>query len=76
MSRDRVSATPSAGGTDQEPSPDAPLHRTPGQVVKDIVLLFAAPFITMAYMALFAIIGIRMLLKKDDPAWDEWHATE
>jgi hypothetical protein len=54
----------------------APVHRTPGQVLKDIVLLFAAPFITLAYIPLFVFIGLSMLIKKDSPAWHYWHETE
>ncbi|HEY1588926.1 MAG TPA: hypothetical protein VGG00_04250 [Rhodanobacter sp.] len=58
-------------------APDTPpTRRTPGQVLKDIVLLFAAPFITLAYMPLFAFIGLAMLLRKDSRAWHYWHTTE
>jgi hypothetical protein len=56
--------------------PRSPGHRTPGQVLKDIVLFFAAPFITLAYMPLFAFIGLAMLIRKDSSFWRYWHATD
>jgi hypothetical protein len=36
-------------------------HRSVAQVVKDIALFFAGPFITIAYLALFPFIAVRML---------------
>jgi CheY-like chemotaxis protein len=38
-------------------------HRSAAQVVKDIALFFAAPFITMGSLALFPFIGLAMLAK-------------
>ena len=38
-------------------------RRTASQVLKDIGLFFAAPFVTLAYLAMFPFIGIRMVLE-------------
>jgi hypothetical protein len=43
----------------REPRP----HRTTAQVVKDIVLFVAAPFVTMAYLFLFPFIGVAMFAR-------------
>jgi hypothetical protein len=51
---------PGSGG---EPGP----RRTAGQVLKDIVLFFAAPFVTLVYLALFPFIGMKLLAQ----AWRE-----
>ncbi len=51
---DRSAPRPVAG----EPEP-----RSPVQVVKDIALFFAAPFITIAYLVLFPFIGLRLLIR-------------
>lgn len=40
-----------------------PDRRSVGQVLKDAVLFLAAPFISLAYMALFPFIGIAMLMR-------------
>jgi hypothetical protein len=37
--------------------------RSVAQVVRDIVLFFAGPFITIAYLALFPFIAVSMLRK-------------
>jgi hypothetical protein len=37
--------------------------RTAGQVAKDVVLFFAAPFISIAYVALFPFIGLMLLVR-------------
>lgn len=55
---------------------DTPPRRTAGQVVKDILLFVAAPFITLAYLVLFPFIGMTMLFRKDGRVWREWHATK
>ena len=44
-------------------------RRTPAQVAKDIVLFFAAPFVTLAYLVLFPFIAIKLLMQ----AWRERH---
>lgn len=64
-----------APGASAEAS-ETDLHRTPAQVAKDIALFFAAPFITLAYMPLFAFLGVQMLCNKDSAAWHEWHASD
>jgi hypothetical protein len=40
---------------------EAGSHRSFAQVLKDIGLFFAAPFVTMAYVALFPFIGLATL---------------
>ncbi len=40
-----------------------PAKRTFGEFVKDVVLFLAAPFISLAYIALFPFIGLAMLAK-------------
>ena len=47
-------------------------HRTPGQIAADIVLFFAAPFITLAYLALFPFIAVMMLTRRGDKYWRRW----
>lgn len=42
---------------------DGPRPRTAGQVAKDVVLFFAAPFISIAYVALFPFIGLMLLVR-------------
>jgi hypothetical protein len=49
---------PSAGTAGEAERP-----RTGGQIVKDVVLFFAAPFITLAYLSLFPFIGLALLLR-------------
>ena len=67
-----------AGASDarQAAANGAPARRTVGQVAKDILLFFAAPFITMAYLPMFPFIGLAMLFRKGGRAWQEWHATD
>ncbi len=38
-------------------------RRSAAQVARDIVLFFAGPFITMAYLALFPFIALSMVRK-------------
>ncbi len=38
-------------------------RRTPAQVAKDIALFFAAPFVTVAYLAMFPFVAIRLLMQ-------------
>jgi hypothetical protein len=81
QNRDRVkeqimSAAPEAGSassTAPHSATDGELAqpRTAGQVLKDIGLFFAAPFITMAYMPLFPFIGLSLLRKE----WQRRKAT-
>ncbi|HTB45923.1 MAG TPA: hypothetical protein VK741_20045 [Acetobacteraceae bacterium] len=42
---------------------DTGSRRSAAQVVRDIVLFFAGPFITIAYLALFPFIAVSMLRK-------------
>lgn len=51
---------PPAGIAGQLPA-NAVRHRTPGQVIKDIALFFAAPFVTLAYVSLFPFMAMAML---------------
>ncbi len=44
------------------PGGDAGSPRTAGQVVKDILLFFAGPFVTMAYLATFPYLAMKILL--------------
>lgn len=37
--------------------------RSPGTILKDIVLFLASPVIALAYLALFPFIGLTMLVK-------------
>jgi hypothetical protein len=46
-------------------------HRTADQVLKDIGLFFAAPFVTLAYLALFPFIGFSELRR----GWHERKAA-
>jgi hypothetical protein len=64
-----MSAAPDAGSTSSTVSHSATdgdqgQPRTTLQVLKDIGLFFAAPFITMAYMPLFPFIGLSLLRKE------------
>ncbi len=58
-----AAATPAHSLPDNQPAEP----RTAGQVVKDIVLFFAGPFITMADLALFPFIALRMLRQARPP---------
>ena len=40
-----------------------PANRSLGEVLKDAFLFLAAPFISLAYMALFPFIGLVMLVR-------------
>jgi hypothetical protein len=42
---------------------DAVQGRTVQQYLKDVGLLFAAPFLTLAWLALFPLIGLMVLLR-------------
>jgi hypothetical protein len=54
----------------------APEPRSPAEVFKDIALFFAAPFITIAYLALFPIIGLRMLIQTGSQARHHHHDAD
>ncbi len=47
--------------------------RSLGQVLKNITLFFAAPFIALAYIALFPLIGFVMLARTGVRAWHQRH---
>jgi len=49
--------------------------RSVGQFVKNIALFFAAPFIALAYVALFPLIGAAMLARIGVQAWRRRHAV-
>lgn len=40
-----------------------PPRRSVAEVVKDVVLFLAAPFISLVYMAMFPFIGLVMLMR-------------
>ena len=50
------------------PAHSASEPRSPAQVCKDIALFLGAPFITIAYLALFPFIGLRMLIRTGSQA--------
>ena len=50
------------------PADSASEPRSPAQVFKDIALFLGAPFITIAYLALFPFIGLRMLIRTGSQA--------
>ena len=50
------------------PAPQAPVKRS---ILKDVGLFVAAPFIGLAYVALFPFFGLGLLGKM---AWDAWKA--
>jgi hypothetical protein len=52
-----------ARGPDAAAAGEAERPRTVSQILKDIVLFFAAPFITLAYLSLFPFIGLVLLLR-------------
>lgn len=62
-------STPVPSGPPQSAQPGQ--HRTIAQIVKDIALFFAAPFITLAYLALFPFIGLMTLRQ----TWRDWKQT-
>jgi hypothetical protein len=49
-----VAAVP---GTAGEPG----AHRTPARIAKDIGLFFVAPYVTLAYLAMFPYLGMKLL---------------
>jgi hypothetical protein len=55
------------------PNPDgaAGSRRTAAQVLKDIGLFFAAPWVTLAYLALFPFIAMKLLAQ----AWRQRKAA-
>jgi hypothetical protein len=53
---------PNAATAEQNPGEPEP-RRTVAQVLKDIALFFAAPFVTIAYLALFPFIGVMLLMR-------------
>ena len=56
-----VSPALPAGALAQTTTDAGDLRRSTAQVAKDIGLFFAAPFVTLAYVALFPFIGMAML---------------
>lgn len=48
--------------------PRARGSRSAGVLLKDIALFFAAPFVTIAYIALFPFIGLTMLVRANREA--------
>jgi hypothetical protein len=54
-------------GSDDE----AGSRRSPARVLKDIGLFFASPFVTLAYLALFPFIGMKLLIQ----AWRDRKAA-
>jgi hypothetical protein len=61
-------AAPTPAGTERA-------GRTSAQVAKDILLFFAAPFITLAYMALMPSIALAMLARIGGQAGHHRKAT-
>lgn len=60
----------------QHPPAAGPGHRTAGQVARDIVLFFAAPFITILYLPLFPFIGLFMLTRKGERLWHRYPTAD
>lgn len=54
---------------------EAEQARSLGLVLKNVALFFAAPFIALAYVALFPIIGAVMLVRTAGEAWSKRHAA-
>lgn len=48
-----------------------PEHRKIREVVEDILLFFAAPFITLACLATFPFIGALMLTRRGEKLWHQ-----
>ncbi len=46
-----------------------------GRFLKNVALFFAAPFIALAYIALFPLIGLVMLARTGGQAWRKRHAS-
>ncbi|HUB16666.1 MAG TPA: hypothetical protein VMB34_32330 [Acetobacteraceae bacterium] len=55
---------------------ERPRPRAPAQVAKDVLLLFAAPFITLAYLPLFPFIGLMMMTRRGERMWHRWSQPE
>jgi hypothetical protein len=51
------------GGLEQTATGASSPRRSLKQVASDIVLFFAAPFVTLAYVPLFPFIGAAMLMR-------------
>jgi hypothetical protein len=64
---------PAAGEPAAHRAASAPASsgRTPGQIARDIGLFFVAPYVTLAYLAMFPILGGRLLAQ----AWRERKAA-
>jgi hypothetical protein len=52
-----------AGKGKMNAAQNRPAKRTVGEVVKDIILFLAAPFISLFYVILFPFIGAAMLFR-------------
>ena len=63
-------------GSQAEAAAEPGRPRTPVQVAADIVLFFAAPFITLAYCALFPFIAVMMLTRRGDKYWRRWPTAD
>lgn len=48
---------------------EAPAHAGIGLFLKNVAMFFAAPFIALAYIALFPVIGLAMLIRFGIEAW-------
>lgn len=48
---------------------EAPAHAGIGLFLKNVAMFFAAPFIALAYIALFPVIGLAMLIRFGFEAW-------
>ncbi|MFI5020497.1 MAG: response regulator [Alphaproteobacteria bacterium] len=75
-----VAAAPEPAGTAlAEPQPAAlgeeSAGRTIGLFLRNIAMLFAAPFVALAYVALFPLIGLGMLVWTGVQAWRERQAS-
>ena len=64
-----------AGCTAAAAADEAGEARSVGQFLKNIALFFAAPFMALAYIALFPIIGLVMLARTGGQAWRKRHAA-
>jgi len=52
-----------------------PAGRSAGRILKDVALFLAAPFIGLAYIALFPFIGLAMLAWMGAKAWRHQHTA-
>lgn len=56
---------------------DQPLtRRTAAEVIKDILLLFAGPFITIAYLPVFGVLAVLMLTRRGRHIWRQCMAPD